>query len=144
MVTATLNAWASEMGIDQQTLERRLVRSGYTRPASGWGQVSFKKIYVAIMGDEQAEKIRNLKADADRKEREEQVAKGELFPMAELEPWLVQNYVQPMAAIMGSAPSTLDTRCNPEHPEIARRALSEWFEGMVKPALKTNLQKPKL
>src|ERR1041385_1717747 len=105
MVAATLNAWASEMGIDQQTLERRLVRAGYTRPASGWGQASFKKIYVAIMGDEQAEKIRNLKADADHKERKDHVPKGELYPMAELEPWLVQNYVQPMLAILSSGPS---------------------------------------
>jgi len=76
-------------------------------------------------------------------EREEEIAAGLLFPMAELEPWLAEHYIAPMSAILSAAPASLDTRCNPADPILARRTLKQWIEDTVKPALKAELQKPK-
>lgn len=144
MITATLNAWATSMGVDQQTLERWLVNAGFNKPKSGWGDITYRKIEKAVLGDEQKEKIRNLKADADRKEREELERRGELVDKTEVEAWIVQKFIAPFSNILSSAPSTLDTRCNPERPEIARRAIEDWVENSAKPLLKTELEKLKV
>lgn len=121
---------------------KKLLRVGITL-GDPFDKVSFRDIKVAILGDESAEKVRNLKVDADRKEREELEAKGKLFPMDELEKWLLENYIVPMSNILAGAATTLDTRCNPEHPEQAREAIRNWVENEVKPALKAELEKPR-
>lgn len=76
MIAHRMNAWATELGMDQQTLERRLIKAGLDKPKKGWGEVPFKSIRIAIMGDEQSERIRNLKLDADEKEMELKLAQG--------------------------------------------------------------------
>ena len=138
----SLQAWADALNKDPHTLKKMLLKVGIDAPKHG-ELLSANKIFSALMGDEYKERVRNLKADADRKEREERIATGALFPMAELESWLHQNYVTPMWDILKTAPTTLDTRCNSEHPAVARDAIRAWIEGTVKPALKENLEKPK-
>jgi hypothetical protein len=128
--------------MERRTLESKLVRIGYVTKKRG-EKIPFRTVLVALMGDKEAETIRNLKADADRKEREAKIEAGELVPMADIEPWLLQHYIVPMAGILSSAPTTLDTRCNPEHPEVARKAIADWIEGTVKPSIREGLEKPK-
>lgn len=72
----SINAWAKALGMENRTLERQLVRAGFEKPSSGWGDVSAKYIQAAILGDEQAEKVRNLRLDADEKERDKAEAHG--------------------------------------------------------------------
>lgn len=141
-LTATLDGWAVALGRERRTLERVLTRGGIkVQPGM---KFTAQEIYVGIVGDEQAERVRNLKSDADRKEREEKEALGTLFPMAELEGWLSQHYVIPMASIFADMPAAIDTRCNPQDPKVARQAIEAYIEATVKPTLKLGLEKPKL
>lgn len=143
MIAHSLQSWATAAGMDRRTLETRLIKAGYRTPEKKGGKIPFRKILVALVGDKEAETVRNLKLEADRKEREEAEASGKLFPMGELDEWINNNYVVPMANILSSAPTTLDTRCNPEHPETARKVIEDWVEMAVKPFLKVGLTKPK-
>ena len=69
MIAHSLQAWATALGMERRTLEARMVKDGYNPPKKKGYKIPAMKVYVTMMGDEQAEKIRNLKADADRKAR---------------------------------------------------------------------------
>ena len=137
-----LYTWSLALAMEPKTLETKLMKARIEWKKAE--SISALNIFNAMFGDEQYEKVRNLKLDANQKEREEQKELGNLFPMQELEPWLLNNYILPMRQILEGVATGLDTRCNPEHPEIARAALNEWIEKTVKPAIKEKLTKPKL
>lgn len=75
-------------------------------------------------------------------ERLERMAKNELVTMSEVDPWLMANYVTPMMNILASAPHTLAPACNPTDPGTATKAIDDWIENTMKPAMRTGLEKP--
>lgn len=130
MISHTLNAWATAMGIDQQTLERDLIKAGFDKPKDGWGKVSFKKIIAACMGEEQREKIRGLRLDNEERERKAAEEAGELVRMADVGQLLTETIITPLGNALDSVPTTYDTRCNPTDPELARQALVQMREDL--------------
>lgn len=143
MIEATLNAWATELGFDRETVSRRLLKSGYEMPAKGWGKVPAKKIWRAMVGDDPTGKRRLNDAQSEKIERENAIAEGRLIAAEDLEPWLIQNYIAPMTTLLSSAATTLDTRCNPASPETARAAIEDWIENTLKSAMRAGLEKPR-
>lgn len=124
VISFTLEAWARAMGHERRTLEVRLINTGYEwKPGT---LIPFKAIYNAMLGDEQAEKNRNLKLDADRKEREEREANGELVKLAEVEQLITELVISPQRQELENMPSSLAKLCNPTDPAKAEVVLSSW------------------
>lgn len=122
-IKATLNAWAVNLGMEPRTLETRLRKADVE--LERFQELSARDVIRALMGDKEAETIRNLKADADRKEREEQEARGELVKWPEVEERITKTMILPLRQWIVTLPTTLDTRCNPREPAIARVALNQ-------------------
>ena len=140
-VWATIHQWAIALGKNEKTLQSLFTRAGLALPERG-GLVSARDVFQALFGDEHAEKIRSLKLDNEEKERDALEAAGKLFPMEELEAWLVAHYIIPMSNIFAGMGAAIDTRCNPQQPEVARHAIDAYIESTVKSALKRGLEKP--
>lgn len=139
---ATVHGWAVALGKNEKTLQGLFTRAGIALPKPG-EVVSAKTMFFVLFGDEYSEKLRILKAQADRKEREGRVAIGELVPISELEPKIVEIYIVPMSNIFAGMAAAIDTRCNPDNPKIARQAIEAYIESTVKPALRSGLEKPR-
>lgn len=141
-ISASLQAWATALGMERRTLESRLTRAEYQAPKQG-GKIPARVIYVALVGDKEAEQVRALKLDNEERERNAKRETGELFPLADLEAWLSQHYLVPMSNVFAGMAAAIDTRCNSQDPAQARRAIEDYVEGTVKPALRAALEKPK-
>jgi hypothetical protein len=89
------------MGMDQQTLERRLVKAGFERPK---GKVSFKKIYAAIVGEKPNDRLATAKAVET--ERENALAAGELHTLANVERILWEELLSPLRNSLLAYPQT--------------------------------------
>jgi hypothetical protein len=138
-VWLTITGWAKELGFDPKTVAQRMRDAGHAVERNSLYHV--KQVVTSIYGDKEAEQIRALKLENQERERNAAKESGALFPMSELEPILMQSYVAPMSNILNSLPTSIDTRCNPDHPEIARKALLDWVENTAKPLLKTEIEK---
>ena len=139
-IKASLQAWATALGMERRTLDGRLVKAGLQIPKHG--DISARQIYVALLGDKEAEQVRALKLDNEERERNAAEEVGRLFPMEELEAWLSKNYIIPMSNIFAGMAASIDTRCNPENPKLARQAIEAFIESTVKPSLRSGLEKP--
>jgi hypothetical protein len=139
----TLQAWATAMGCERRTLETRLVKSGYDKPRKKGQKIPFKVIYNCIMGDEQAEKVRGMKLDNDQKEREAAEEIGDLVRWGDVEKFITENVIAPLRPALTSIDTTLDVRCNPQNPEVARTALRQWSDETLKLCSAQLLQKKK-
>lgn len=128
MISGTLYAWANALGKDSKTLSRELSKVGINAER----EITAQEIFKAVLNEEQVERNRNLKLDADRKEREEKEANGQLVQMAEVEKLISEKVVLPLRARLLSAPTTLDTLCNPSDPELARQAILHWVDETLK------------
>jgi predicted transcriptional regulator len=137
----TVTDAANLLGVDPKTVKAGLRRIGIEPEHSK--SYSVRECVAAVYGNAEMERERKLRLENEKLEREAKIEAGELVPMADIEPWLLQHYIVPMAGILSSAPTTLDTRCNPEHPEVARKAIADWIEGTVKPSIREGLEKPK-
>ena len=138
---ATLNAWAGQLRMEPRTLEKKLALAAIEiKPGKSF---SAAQVVNALMGDKYLEEVRNLKADADRKEREEKEAKGILVKMPDVEAKLSETLVVPLLTMLNSLGTTLDTRCNPTDPELARQAIEDHVERTMKPQLLSSLGKLK-
>ncbi len=131
MIKGTIGAWATSLGIEPRTLQRSLVKAGIKVPEPR-KTITAKSIFVAMAGDVDAEKQRLLKGQADAQERENREAEGTLVNMAEAEKFITEVLIIPLVNALEPMPTSLDVRCNPEHPEIARAALSQWVEDTKK------------
>lgn len=140
-VKHTLQSWAVELKMDRKTLETRLRAIDFEWSAGE--EISARVVFEALLGSKETEEIRGKRLDNEEKERQAAVEVGTLFPMAELEPWIVERYIIPMSNIFSGMGAAIDTRCNPQHPEVARRAIEDYIESAVKPALKQGLEKPR-
>ena len=75
--------------------------------------------------DFQTERALELRAKRKRIEREEAEAARELVRLEEVERELSGRVLLPLRERLVGQPTRLDVRANPEHPEIARRALEQ-------------------
>lgn len=141
MISATLNEWANSLGKDPDTLKRAMVKHGVAVPEDG-EDIPAPDIIRTIFGDKHTEEVRNLKADADRKEREEKEALGEVVQMEAVETLLTEWLFVPLTQALADMPSTIDSRCNPENPILAQTAIREYLEDNLKPHMQGKLPKP--
>jgi hypothetical protein len=81
MISATLHQWVASLGIDRETLERALGKSGVIVVARK--PVAASDIFRAITGDKEAAMTRKLNAEAEAKERENRMASGEIVTVEE-------------------------------------------------------------
>lgn len=123
MIKHSMTEWAQSLGVDRKTLAAGLSRAGIAHKAGE--PITALDIKTAIMGDEKAEKVRNLKLDADLKQIEKDKAEGRLY-----EPEIVQSEID---RALGSvrqailqAQAELPPRCNPQDHATARKAIDQW------------------
>src|SRR6516165_3832958 len=95
MITATANEWSIEIGIDDQTLKRRItaVEGSQPKPRE---QISAKRIWNATQPDNEDPKQRLLLAQAIEQERINAVEAAELVKMSEVEELLSKHVVAPL------------------------------------------------
>jgi hypothetical protein len=130
MIEHTLYAWANAGGIEVRTLERQLVKTGYTpKPRQ---KIPFKVIRAALAGDKAAAEIRLKEAQAADQERKNRIADDELVELKEVEQLLSVLVITPLRQALTSAPTTLDTLCNPTDPTQARDQLQQWVNDTLK------------
>jgi len=125
MITGTINAWATSLGVEARTILRALAKTGIVRRKTK-GRIKFtaKQITDALFGDEQQERLRNLKLDADKKHREEEEAKGQLITLTEVESLLTERVISPLRERLLNQGTRIDALCNPSHPQLAREAIT--------------------
>lgn len=138
---ATLNAWATQLQMEPRTLEKKLAQAAIDVQPNRLYTAS--EVVRALLGDKYREEVRNLKADADRKEREEKENKGLLVKMPEVEALISELLVGPLLAMLNSLPTTLDVKTNPTDPTLARTAIAEHVERTMKPQLLSAIGKLK-
>lgn len=127
-VAHSLQAWATALGMERRTLESRLVKAGYSPPKKDGNKIPAKKIFVAIVGDKEAETIRALKLDNEERERKAAEQAGQLCQWEDVQALLNQFLVAPLVTAMDSAPKDVDW---------------EWLEKVVRPLLRQKLTPPK-
>ena len=93
---------------------------------------------TAVAGFKSA-RARREKALAERAELENAERSGQLVRMSEIEEVITQKIIVPLGSLLNSLPAALDTRCNPEHPDVARAALLDWVERTAKPTMRSSL-----
>jgi hypothetical protein len=126
----TLNAWAVVSGIDQQTLQRRLVKAGMKiEPRT---LIPAADIFRVMIGGREEALTRKLNAEALKLEREEKTAEKELvsIPDAEREIW--QKWIFPFWQEIQVMPQKLAPLICPEDPARAERILDDWKEQTKK------------
>jgi hypothetical protein len=126
-VSHSLQAWATAFGMERRTLEARMVKAGLTVSKNG-ALIPARKIYVALVGDKQAEEIRALKLDNEERERRAAESDGRLVDRQLIEQQLTEFFTLPLMQALVALPTTLDARCNPGDPALARVALQQWVE----------------
>lgn len=72
-IAHSLSAWATALGIDRGTLERRLVKAGFSLKKDG-GKVVAKQVFLAMVGD--GGKSRLVEAQALKVELQNSLANG--------------------------------------------------------------------
>lgn len=134
-----LTTWATALGESPRSLERCLIKAGIIIEKRQ--PVTAKQIVAAKMGDEQVEKVRNLRADADRKERENAQTAGELIRFSEFDAIWTQHQALPLRQWLQDLPTSWDSRLDSEHPERARGMLIQIRDECMR-LLRDNLPKP--
>lgn len=120
---ASLDAWAVSLGREARTLKRLLTRNGV--------KVELRKLYTAreivggLIGEEQQEKIRNLKLDADRKAREEKLADGQMCEWAAVEKLFNETIIMPFTQACDQAPDAVSR---------------EWLDKVLRPSMVRSLR----
>ncbi len=129
MISATIHNWANSLAIDDDTLRKRLVVSG-VKVAKNGQLMTAKEIWDALKGEKPSERLAT--AQAIEKERENKIAEGELITLTEVEELISKLLTLPLRQVLIALPSTLDVRCNPDHPQTSRTALREWSDEVLK------------
>jgi len=94
---ARLDAWAIAIGRERRTLARTLRRNGVeVVPGKLYG---VKEILDGMLGAQEIEKIRNLKLDADEKERRAKIEEGKLLYWEDAEKIINEKIVSPYVTL---------------------------------------------
>ena len=126
--TFSLHGAAMELGCSRETLRRQLTAAGFDHG----GPFSLKEICAARTTDDKSAKVRLLEAQAEKIEMENARERGETVVLADVEAIITQKLVLPLRQALTGLPSTLDVRCNSEHPETARLALKQWSDETLR------------
>lgn len=124
----TIAQFAREMGIDDETLKRRIVAAGHE--VKQGQEFQTKTLVDAYLGSLQREKIRLTSADADLKERERLELDGVLI-RADAAKKLIAETLGPIRSTLVAWPAVLSARCNPGDPELARGVLSDAVKNLL-------------
>jgi phage terminase Nu1 subunit (DNA packaging protein) len=111
------------------------LRGEYERDAVIAGMLRFYREIVSGGTGRKAERqarTRLTRARARELEFTEKIRIGNYVSTEEVERAISQCVVQPLRPRILSLDTTLDVRCNPEHPEIARTALRQWADETLK------------
>ena len=123
----TINDAAVDFGLDRATLCRRLRGLGTEIPkgkkaARPW--LTTRQVMAAVVGDLEAEKIRDTAASADARELKNAQARGELIPAQIVEQTLAEFGAWWRTKEL-SRPALLGARCNPADPHHAAGVLDD-------------------
>jgi len=129
-VATTVNGWAVELAIDQQTIQRRLTK--YGMPPKPLVLYSARDVFAAIHGDREAMLLRKATAEAEQLERENLEAEKILVNVAELEPRVWGEILLPIKVEVDLVADKLAALVNPENPDAAHKILTEWSEQVIK------------
>ncbi len=113
-------------GQDAGTIKRNLMRNDYKVEPNK--PIPLSVLFRLYTGAEQVEKIRNLKLDADQKERDAKRDDGKLCEWDAVLKLLNERFYAPLVAAMDAAPGGVDR---------------EWVEKVLKPAVRVKLEPPK-
>ena len=121
-----LQTWATEAGMDPETLKKALLKSDY-RPVPN-ERIPFSAIRAALYGEEYVEKVRGMRLDNEERERKAKERDGRLCEWDRVLFWLNQNVFGPMTSAMDAAPNEVDR---------------QWLELVLKPTVRSKLEAPK-
>lgn len=125
----TIRAACQEFNIDHITLKKRIIASGLTYEQDQ--KYTTMEIVAAYCGSLQQEKIKIARNEAALLEIELAEKKGELVPAASVEQAITAVMV-PLRAQLLAIPSVIATRCNSAEPEVARVAIKEELERILR------------
>mgnify|MGYP001545184678 CR=1 FL=1 len=125
-VCATVNGWAVELAIDQQTIQRRLTLAG-TKPVGGV-LYDARTIFSAIHGEKDVLLNRKRVAEAEALERENLEAEGILVNIEEADKRIWNEILMPVNVELELVADKLAALVNPSDPERAHKVLNDWSE----------------
>lgn len=123
----TINDAAVDFGLDRATLCRRLRGLGMDLPkgkAAARPWLTTRQVMAAVVGDLEAEKIRDTAASADARELKNAQLRGELIPAQTVEMILAEFGAWWRTKELGR-PTLLAARCNPADPHHAASVLED-------------------
>lgn len=121
----TATTAAKALGIDPKTMNKRLRDRGHEIGQNR--KYTLAEIVAAYLGDLEAERIRETRANADLKELELRRESGELVSMDEVQSMMNKVYL-PMRQRLNALPSEMAAKTNPTDPEHARAQLNSWVD----------------
>jgi len=125
---ATVNYWAKSLGKAEPSLRQGLTRAGIQLIAGK--KYSAREIYHALTGDKAAAQTRVHIAEAEKLERENKIANGEICLVIDVEKLLWENCLLPLRQMLESLPASMSAQCNPANPELAQTVLQAWVEDV--------------
>lgn len=128
-----MTAWADACAMEVSTLKRALAK--IERHPEQEEMIPFSTIKTALFGEQHVEEVKNARLRNEKLEREAAVANGELLSADFVTEWIQSNAVIPISNLLNAMPMMLAQACNPQDPERARKAIFEWREKVMKPAL---------
>jgi len=133
----TVTEAAKLLAVDPKTVAMGLRREGVEVFRNA--DYSVRTMVAAVYGDGERERVRALQLDNAERERKAAREIGELVPKAEIGPEIVESLVAPLTAILDAMGAAIDTRCNPQKPELAREVIDTYVETVIKPAMRAKL-----
>jgi hypothetical protein len=129
LVPQTATTAAKALGIDPKTMVKLLRDAGHE--VAQYATFALKDVVTASMGDLERERTRLTRAEANIKEMEEALKRGDLVPMEEAKA-MVQAANMPVRQRLDNAASELAPLVNPSDPEHARAQIEQWIEKTLR------------
>jgi hypothetical protein len=123
-----LSTAALEFGASRETISRGLRANGVTVTAGN--DYTTRQIYTALAGDLKYERTRRERAEADKAERENKIASGELHNVNEVEKLVWQDVLAPLRTELLTLHLTLGPKC--VDAENAMEAIKCWADETLK------------
>jgi hypothetical protein len=131
----TLSEASVEFGVARATLMRKLVRA---EVEIGDGiTYTIGQVHRALVGSLEAERIRQISADADLKELERLEKLRILIPRAEISE-ILRAVLLPIRQRFLALPGEMAAKVNPSEPLLAQRELDRWA-GAAMPLLRESM-----
>jgi len=140
-VATTVNGWAVELAIDQQTIQRRLTIAG--TPPQPLVLYSARTVFNALYGDKEAMQMRKTTAETEALERENLKEEGLLVDISEADKRMWSEILLPVKTELDLIADKLAALVNPENPDAAHKILTEWSDQVKKQINEKKEIKPK-